>query len=55
MFLSEAFRTTYNEWPSVEMISRGEELGLVYGVFIAIPSGAAVALAQLGKNSGGRE
>ena len=53
MFLSEAFSPTYNEWPSNEMISRGEELGLLYGVFVAIPSGAAVALAQLGKNSGG--
>ena len=55
LFLSDAFRATYNEWPSHEMISRGEELGLIYGVLIAIPSGAAVALAQLGKNSGGRK
>lgn len=55
MFLSDAFRATYDEWPSNEMISRGEELGLIYGIFIAIPSGAAVALAQLGKNSGGRK
>ena len=55
MFLSDAFRATYDEWPSNEMISRGEELGLIYGILIAIPSGAAVALAQLGKNSGGRK
>mmetsp|Transcript_13621 Transcript_13621/g.29587 ORF Transcript_13621/g.29587 Transcript_13621/m.29587 type:complete len:849 (-) Transcript_13621:54-2600(-) len=53
LFISEKFSQTYNEWPSDEMIGRGEPIGLIYGAIIAIPSGMAVALAQLGRNTGG--
>ena len=41
------------DWPSDEMISRGDILGLTSGVLIAIPSGIATALSTLGKNSSG--
>jgi uncharacterized hydrophobic protein (TIGR00271 family) len=40
-------------WPSKEMLSRGDVHGLVSGVFVAIPSGIATALSTLGKNSSG--
>lgn len=40
-------------WPSDEMVSRGQVLNLVTGVFIAFPSGVATALSVLGKNSSG--
>jgi hypothetical protein len=40
-------------WPSQEMLSRGDVYGLISGVFIAIPSGMATALSTLGKNSSG--
>ncbi|KAL3908503.1 MAG: hypothetical protein SGILL_008456, partial [Bacillariaceae sp.] len=41
------------EWPSQEMLGRGDKFGLVSGVFIAIPSGIATALSTLGQNSSG--
>jgi uncharacterized hydrophobic protein (TIGR00271 family) len=40
-------------WPTAEMMSRADEAGIVSGIFVAIPSGAAVALSTLGKNSSG--
>ena len=40
-------------WPSREMVSRGDKFGLLSGTFVAIPSGVAVALSTLGKNSSG--
>ena len=46
----------YNEsgdqWPTPEMISRGNGRYLVTGIAIAIPSGAGVALSVLGGNVG---
>ncbi|XP_077990865.1 uncharacterized protein LOC144445193 [Glandiceps talaboti] len=39
-------------WPTEAMSSRGELRGLVVGVFIALPSGAAVAISVLGGNIG---
>lgn len=41
------------DWPSNEMLSRGDIYGLTSGIFVAIPSGMAVALSTLGKNSSG--
>jgi uncharacterized hydrophobic protein (TIGR00271 family) len=42
-----------SEWPTSEMMSRADESGIISGIFVAIPSGAAVALSTLGKNSSG--
>ena len=48
--------TYYNgsgsQWPTQEMVSRGNGRSLVTGVAIAIPSGAGVALSVLGGNVG---
>ena len=41
-----------SQWPTQEMISRGELRALWVGVLIAIPSGAGVALSVLGGNAG---
>ncbi|KFM58397.1 hypothetical protein X975_01521, partial [Stegodyphus mimosarum] len=40
------------EWPNSEMISRGVERSLWIGIFIALPSGAGVALSVLAGNAG---
>lgn len=40
------------QWPTPEMMSRGELRSLWVGVLIAIPSGAGVALSVLGGNAG---
>lgn len=40
-------------WPSNEMIVRGDPTGLFAGVLVALPSGMATALSTLGKNSSG--
>ena len=40
-------------WPSQEMLGRGDKFGLVSGILIAIPSGIATALSTLGQNSSG--
>ena len=37
------------EWPTNEMRERGELRSLLLGVFVAIPSGAGVALSVLGR------
>ena len=39
------------DWPTNEMLSRGETMGLVTGICIAIPSGMGVALSILGNNT----
>lgn len=39
-------------WPTNEMVGRGQLRGIIVGVFIAIPSGAGVALSILGGNAG---
>ena len=41
-----------SEWPTREMVGRGELRALWVGVFIAVPSGAGVALSVLGGNAG---
>ncbi|KAL8577106.1 hypothetical protein ACOMHN_049795 [Nucella lapillus] len=41
-----------DEWPTLEMSSRGLLRGLVVGMLIALPSGAGVALSVLGGNTG---
>lgn len=41
-----------DEWPTMEMKSRGLSRSLLVGVFIALPSGAAVSLSVLGGNTG---
>jgi len=41
-----------SQWPTQEMISRGELRALWVGVLIAVPSGAGVALSVLGGNAG---
>ena len=38
-------------WPTDEMLSRGDKIGLVTGICIAIPSGMGVALSLLGNNT----
>eukprot|EP00095_Tigriopus_kingsejongensis_P011013 snap_masked-scaffold1087_size63509-processed-gene-0.3 protein:Tk11013 transcript:snap_masked-scaffold1087_size63509-processed-gene-0.3-mRNA-1 annotation:"conserved hypothetical protein" len=40
------------QWPTSEMLSRGQLRSLLSGVFIAVPSGAGVALSILGGNAG---
>lgn len=40
------------QWPTPEMVSRGQLRSLMAGVFIAVPSGAGVALSVLGGNTG---
>ena len=40
----------YN-WPTAEMAGRGEWAGIIGGVFIALPSGAGVALSVLSNNA----
>jgi hypothetical protein len=40
------------QWPTQEMLSRGQYRSLYVGVLIAIPSGAGVALSVLGGNAG---
>lgn len=40
------------QWPTPEMLSRGELRALWVGVLIAVPSGAGVALSVLGGNAG---
>jgi uncharacterized membrane protein len=39
------------DWPTDEMASRGDAMGLVTGIAIAIPSGCGVALSILGNNT----
>ncbi|KAL7668649.1 hypothetical protein ACOME3_009343 [Neoechinorhynchus agilis] len=39
-------------YPTGEMCSRGQYMGLVSGIFIALPSGAGVAISVLGGNVG---
>ncbi|XP_071964188.1 uncharacterized protein [Antedon mediterranea] len=39
-------------WPTFEMTSRGESRSLLIGLFIALPSGAGVALSILSNNTG---
>jgi uncharacterized hydrophobic protein (TIGR00271 family) len=41
------------DWPSQEMLNRGDQFGLSSGILIAIPSGVATALSTLGRNSSG--
>eukprot|EP00755_Sulcionema_specki_P006728 Sspe_Gene.36242::Locus_17536_Transcript_1_1_Confidence_1.000_Length_2174::g.36242::m.36242 len=41
----------FYDWPTNEMVSRGETSGLAMGVGVAIPSGAGVALSLLQKNA----
>lgn len=41
-----------SQWPTEEMLSRGELRALWVGILIAIPSGAGVALSVLGGNAG---
>ncbi|XP_070194651.1 uncharacterized protein [Littorina saxatilis] len=43
---------TAEEWPTLEMSSRGVARGLLVGIMIAVPSGAGVALSVLGGNTG---
>ena len=38
-------------WPTNEMSQRGEAMGLVTGIAVAIPSGCGVALSILGNNT----
>ncbi len=40
------------QWPTQEMLSRGQLRSLYVGAFIAVPSGAGVALSVLGGNAG---
>jgi len=40
------------QWPTNEMLSRGELRSLWVGILIAVPSGAGVALSVLGGNAG---
>jgi len=40
------------QWPTNEMLSRGEARALWVGILIAVPSGAGVALSVLGGNAG---
>ena len=39
-----------NQWPTNEMVSRGQVRSLLVGILIAMPSGAGVALSVLGNN-----
>ncbi|CAB4067554.1 unnamed protein product [Lepeophtheirus salmonis] len=41
-----------SQWPSEEMLSRGRTKALITGIFVAIPSGAGIALSVLGGNAG---
>ncbi|XP_014773858.1 uncharacterized protein LOC106871746 isoform X2 [Octopus bimaculoides] len=41
-----------DEWPTIEMKSRGMSRSLWIGILIALPSGAGVSLSVLGGNSG---
>lgn len=41
-----------SQWPTAEMLGRGEWRALWVGVLIAVPSGAGVALSVLGGNAG---
>jgi len=41
-----------SQWPTQEMVGRGEWRSLWVGVLIAVPSGAGVALSVLGGNAG---
>ncbi|XP_029639979.1 uncharacterized protein LOC115215006 [Octopus sinensis] len=41
-----------DEWPTMEMKSRGMGRSLLFGILIALPSGAGVSLSVLGGNSG---
>ena len=40
------------QWPTQEMLGRGELRSLWVGVLVAVPSGAGVALSVLGGNAG---
>ena len=40
------------QWPTREMVGRGELRSLWVGVLVAVPSGAGVALSVLGGNAG---
>ena len=48
---TSSFSSGAEDWPTNEMLSRGEPLGLVTGICIAIPSGMGVALSILGNNT----
>ena len=48
---TSSFSSGAEDWPTNEMLSRGEPMGLVTGICIAIPSGMGVALSILGNNT----
>ncbi|KAL3939225.1 MAG: hypothetical protein SGBAC_006014 [Bacillariaceae sp.] len=48
---ASAFSEFADDWPTEEMASRGDVIGLVTGIAIAIPSGMGVALSILGNNT----
>mmetsp|Transcript_5150 Transcript_5150/g.20552 ORF Transcript_5150/g.20552 Transcript_5150/m.20552 type:complete len:438 (-) Transcript_5150:1690-3003(-) len=50
-FICSFLEETEDSWPTSEMTSRGEPLGLLVGIAIAIPSGVGVALSVLGNNT----
>lgn len=49
--LTSSWTESASEWPTNEMISRGETTGLLTGIAIAIPSGMGVALSIIGNNT----
>ena len=48
---TSSFSSGAEDYPTNEMLSRGEPMGLVTGICIAIPSGMGVALSILGNNT----
>jgi hypothetical protein len=46
-----SFAPQASNWPTPEMAGRGDVLGLITGMAIAIPSGMGVALSILGNNT----
>ena len=51
---TSSFSSGAEDWPTNEMLSRGEPMGLVTGICIAIPSGMGDALSILGNNTASR-
>ena len=46
-----AFTASAEDWPTAEMEGRGDPIGLISGIAIAIPSGMGVCLSILGGNT----
>lgn len=49
--LGASWSTDAGSWPTQEMAARGDAMGLIVGIAIAVPSGMGVALSILGNNT----